>query len=217
MSHRSRCGTVSGRIEPFTARDEPELPRLLRLRLDCPPERASLKVGVRAPAAELFAPRLPNLWESLFVASLLGMYVAAGHRSPTLAALPWPALFFGMIAGATALYLAVCALAAPLAQVDFRRAVSTFGYAFLPLEFGTAVIAFGDDALEFFRLTQVAAVVLIAGGFSWSAVLLTSILRNQSSTGRRALAGAIPLGALLVLVVFVWLHWYASGTVVDVT
>lgn len=185
--------------------------------LNCPPDRSSLKVGVRTPAAELFAPRLPNLWESLFVASLLGMYAAAGHRSPTLAAVPWPALFFGMIGGATLIYLAVCAAAAPLAGIDFRRAVATFGYALLPLEFGTAVIAFGDDALEFFRITQVAAVLLIAAGFGWSAVLLTSILRNQSSSGRRAVAAAVPVGALVVLVGFVWLHWYAGGGVVDVT
>ncbi|HET7450851.1 MAG TPA: FTR1 family protein [Gaiellaceae bacterium] len=185
--------------------------------LNCPPERSSLKVGIRSPAAELFAPRLPNLWESLFVASLLGMYAAAGHRSATLASLPWPVLFFGMIAAATVLYLAVCAVAAPLAGIDYRRAVSTFGYALLPLEFGTAVIAFGDDALEFLRITQTAAVLLIASGFAWSAVLLTSIVLNQSRSGRRALAAAVPLATLLVLVTFIWLHWYASGAVVDIT
>lgn len=185
--------------------------------LNCPPERAALKIGLRAPAAELFEPRLPNLWESLFVASLLGMYAAAGHRSATLAQLPWPALFFALVAGATAAYLVICAVAAPLAGVRFRRAVGTFGYAFLPLEFGTAVVAFGDDSLEFLGITQPAATLLIAGGFTWSVVLLASILRRQCRSGRRALAAALPLGTALVLLLFVWLHWYASGTVVDLT
>ena len=31
------------------------------------------------------------------IASLLGMYMAAGHRSPALATIPWPALFAGFV------------------------------------------------------------------------------------------------------------------------
>jgi hypothetical protein len=31
------------------------------------------------------------------------------------------------------------------------------------------------------------------------------------------LAAATPLALALVSVLFVWVHWYASGTVVDVT
>ncbi len=184
---------------------------------NCPPERASLKVGWRAPGAELLQPLAPNLWESLFVASLLGMYAAVGHRSPGLARLPWSLRFFGLIAAATLVYLAACAVAAPLAGVPWRRAVSTFGYALLPLEFGTAVIAFGDDALEFLHVVQPAAAVLLTVGFVWSVVLATSILRNQSRTPLRAVAAAVPVGLVLVSVLFVWLHWYAAGTVVDLT
>jgi FTR1 family protein len=185
--------------------------------LNCPPERASLKVGWRAPGAELFEPRSPNLWESLFVASLLGMYAAVGHRSPALAQLSWGTRFFGLIAAATLVYLVTCGLAAPLAGIPWRRALMTFGYALLPLEFGTAVISFGDDALEFLHVVQPGAALLLTVGFVWSVVLTVSILRNQSRTPLRAVAASVPVGVVLVSVLFVWLQWYASGTVVDLT
>ncbi len=111
----------------------------------------------------------------------------------------------------------MCALASRFGGVPFRRALTTFGYIFLPLEFGTAVIAFGDDALEFLGVTQPAAAVLLALGFVWSSVLAVSILRNQTRTPIRAVAAALPVGLLLVSVLFVWLQWYASGVVIDVT
>jgi len=185
--------------------------------VNCPLQHASLKVGWRLPGAELLEPRAPDLWESVFVASLLGMYAAAGHRSPQLAGLPWPLVFFGLVLLATLAYAALCALAAPLAGVSFRRAVTTFGYAFLPLEFATAVIAFGDDALEFFGVVQPVAAVLLAGGFVWSVVLCVSILRNQSRSPRRAVAAGVPIAVALVTILFVWLGWYASGAVIDLT
>ncbi len=185
--------------------------------VNCPLQKAALKVGVRAPGAELLEPRSPNLWESLFVASLLGMYAAVGHRSPALAQIAWPYRFFGLIAAATLVYLLACALAAPIAGVGYRRALSTFGYALLPLEFGTALIAFGDDALEFLHVVQPAAALLLTVGFVWSIVLIVSILRNQSRTPLRAVAAAVPLGLVLVSVLFIWLHWYAGGVVVDIT
>lgn len=184
---------------------------------NCPPERSSLKLGWRAPGAELLSPVKPNLWESVFVASLLGMYAAVGQRSPALTNVPWPLLYFGMILAATACYAAACGLAAPLAGIPYRRALETFGYIFLPLEFGTALIAFGDDALEFFRVTQPAAAVLLTGGFVWSTVLAVSILRNQSRSPLRALAAAAPIALLLVAVLFVWVGWYASGPIIDLT
>lgn len=184
---------------------------------NCPAERASLKLGWRAPGAELFGPTSPNLWESIFVASLLGMYAAVGHRSPTLAQVQWPLLFFGLVGAGTVTYLAVCALAAPIAGVPYRRALATFGYALLPLEFGTALIAFGDDALEFLDIAQPAAAVLLTAGFVWSVVLGVSILRNQSRTALRAVAAGVPLALVLVSVLFAWLQWYSAGTVIDVT
>jgi len=118
---------------------------------------------------------------------------------------------------ATLVYAGACAVAAPLAGVSLRRALTTFGYIFLPSEFGTAVIAFGDDALEFLGIVQQAAALLLTVGFVWSVVLGVSILRNQSRTPLRAAVGAVPLGLILVTVLFVWLRWYAAGAVVDVT
>jgi hypothetical protein len=185
--------------------------------VNCPAERSSLKLGWRFPGAELLEPRAPDLWESLFVASLLGMYMAAGHRSPTLAELPWPALFAGCVALAMLVYVIACGLAGRLAGVPLRTALSTFGYLFLPLEFATALIAFGDDSLEFFGIAQPAAVVLLTIGFVWSVVVGVSIVRNQARGGLRMIATATPLAIILVSVLMVWLSWYASGAVVDVT
>jgi len=180
-------------------------------------DKASLKVGWRAPSAELLELKAPNLWEALFVASLLGLYTAVGQKSPALTQVPWPLRFFGLIAVASLIYLAVCAIAAPLAGIGYRQGLRTFGYALLPFEFGTALIAFGDDAFEFLNITQQAAGVLLTIGFVWSVVLTSAIVRRQSRTPLRALAAATPLALVLVSVLFVWLHWYASGTVVDVT
>ena len=185
--------------------------------VNCPPEKAALKLRWRFPGAELLKPTAPDLWESLFVASLLGLYMAAGHRSPALAKVPWPLLFAGLIAITTAFYLVICAVAAPLGGISFRKALTVFGYIFLPLEFSTALIAFGDDALEFFGIIQPAASVLLTVGFAWSVVLAVSILRNQTRSQLRAIASGAPLGVTLVAVLFVWLQWYASGTVIDLT
>lgn len=179
--------------------------------VNCPLDRSALKLGWRPPGAELLEPRAPDLWESLFVASLLGMYMAVGQRSPALAEVPWPALFAGFVALAMLVYVAVCGLAGRLAGVPTRTALSTFGYLFLPLEFATALIAFGDDSLEFFGIVRPAAIALLAVGFLWSAVLGVSIVRNQARGGRRALAAATPLAATLVAVLAVWLSWYAGA------
>ena len=136
--------------------------------VNCPPEKASLKVGWRAPSAELLELKAPTLWEALFVASLLGLYSAVGQRSPTLTQVPWPLRFFGLIAIATLIYLAVCAIAAPLAGIGYQQSLRTFGYAFLPLEFGTALIAFGDDTFEFLHIVQPEAAALLTLAHSGS-------------------------------------------------
>ncbi len=185
--------------------------------VNCPADRSSLRLGWRVPGAELLEPRAPDLWESLFVASLLGMYMAVGHRSPALAELPWPVLFTGFVTVAMLVYVGACALAGRLAGIPLRTALTTFGYLFLPLEVATAVIAFGDDSLAFFGIAQPAAVVLLTVGFVWSIVIGVSIVRNHAHSGLRAIAAAAPLAVALVTVLMLWLSWYASGVVVDVT
>jgi len=145
----------------------------------------------------------------LFVAGLIGVYMAVGQQSAALARLPWPVRFSGLIVGTTLVYLVACLLIALLAGIPWRRAVSTFGYVLLPLEFGTAIIAMGDDALRFLNITQPAAVGLLAIGFTWSVVLAVSIVRNHCRTPLRAAAAGIPIGMMLVSVLFIWLQWYA--------
>ncbi len=184
---------------------------------NCPIQRSSLKLALHAPSTELFRPTSPDFWESVFVASLLGMYIAVGHRSLTMASWPWPALFVGSMFVTTALYLAMAWLLARLSHKSFREAVATFGYIFLPLEFGTAVITFGDDALEFLGITSPAASALLAVGFVWSVVLGVSILRRHIPDVRRGAAAGVVVGVALVALLFLWVSWYSSGTVIDLT
>jgi hypothetical protein len=122
-----------------------------------------------------------------------------------------------MIALLTLGYLGLCWLVAPMAGMTFRQAVTTLGYIFLPLEFSAAVIAFGDDALEFFNIITPAASLLLTIGFVWSVVLGVSILRHQSRGKHRAIAASVPVAATLILLLFLWLGWYASGVVIDLT
>ena len=185
--------------------------------VNCPEEKASLRLGWRFPGTELLKPYAPDIWESLFVASLIGMYIATGHRSERLASLPWPLVFFGLIALATTAYLVFAGAIAVVTQLPFKRVVATFGYIFLPLEFSMAVIAFGDDALEFFNIIQPAASLLLGLGFVWSAVIAVAIVRNACQNQIRQLASALPVGVALLAILFLWLSWYASGTVVDLT
>ena len=185
--------------------------------INCPEEKSSLRLGWRFPGAELLKPYAPDLWESLFVASLLGMYIATGHRSETLAALPWPLVFFGLIAMATVAYLGFSGSITLAGGVPFRQTVATFGYIFLPLEFSTAIITFGDEALEFFGVTEMAASLLLGVGFVWSMLVAVAIVRNACHSQVRRLAAAVPVGIALLGVLFLWLSWYASGTVVDLT
>ncbi|MCL5960478.1 MAG: hypothetical protein M1358_14415, partial [Chloroflexi bacterium] len=184
---------------------------------NCPNEKASLRLGWRFPGVELLKPYAPDLWESLFVASLMGMYIATGHRSPALASVPWPLLFFGLILLATMTYLGLAAVIALVGDVSFRQAIATFGYIFLPLEFSTAILAFGDDALEFFDVAQPVASVLLGLGFLWSVFIAISIVRNQCRSSGRRVAVGIPVGITLLGILFLWLSWYASGTVIDLT
>ncbi len=116
----------------------------------------------------------------------MGVYVATGHRSETLASLPWPLVFFGLIAAATAGYLALAQVVALAARISFRQAVSTFGYIFLPLGFSTAILTFGADSFEFFGVGQPTASLLLAVGFVWSAVIAVSIVRNACQGPRPA-------------------------------
>jgi high-affinity iron transporter len=183
----------------------------------CPLQQSSLKLGLRLPGSELVNPRTRDLWEALFVASLLGMYAAVGERSAALAHVPFALVFVGFVVGATLLYVALCALTARIAGTTVREALATIGYVFLPLEFATALIAFGDDALEFLGITQPAAAVLLALGFGWSAVLAVPLLGRAAGSATRALGVAAPVAVALCSILFVWLQWYASGAVVDVT
>jgi hypothetical protein len=126
-------------------------------------------------------------------------------------------VFFGFMGIAAVSFVSLCLVVAALRAVPFREALTTFGYIFLPLEFAAAVLTFGDDALEFFDIMVPAAGVLLTVGFAWSALLGVSILRYRAPTTAAALRGALPVGVALTALLFLWLSWYASGTVVDLT
>jgi len=183
----------------------------------CPLQQSSLTLGLRLPGQELVNPRTRDLWEALFVASLLGMYAAVGHRSAALADVPFTLLFVGFVVAATVLYVALCGVTARISGSSLRETLATVGYVFLPLEFATALIAFGDEALDFLRITQPAAAVLLAIGFAWSAVLAVPLLARGARSAARASVAALPVALALCSVLFLWLHWYAAGTVIDLT
>jgi hypothetical protein len=185
---------------------------------NCPQDKRALELAWRTPGTEVARLAAPNVWESLFVAAMVGMYIAVGHRSLGLAGIHFPLLFFGLIGLALAGYLALCLLVSSTGALSFRSAVTNLGYIFLPLEFGTAVIAFGDDALEFLGITQPAAALFLTIGFVGSAVLAVSVLRRTfRGSATRSLGAAVPVAAALILVLFLWLRWYSSGVVIDLT
>lgn len=175
---------------------------------NCPDERSAMHLRWRSPGAEIAEGRALDAWESVFVAGMLGMYVAVGHHSPSLQRVPWAALFFGMIALAMIAYVALCALVAAIADVPLREGLRRWGYVFLPLELGCAFVAFGDDALEFFGATEVVARIMLILGLGWSLALLVPIVRRATTTRRQALQASAPIALALVAVTWAWLRWY---------
>lgn len=175
---------------------------------NCPDSEASMRLAWRWPGAELAEGRSLDGWEAVFVAGMLGMFVAVGHRSALLARLPFAALLLGLIALAVALYLALCWGIAQVAQIPFREGVRRWGYVFLPLEVGTAFVAFGDDSLAFFGVTRLVGRGLILVCLAWSLLVLVPIVRRAASSPGRALAAATPLAFALVGFAWLWLGWY---------
>ncbi|MBI4308034.1 MAG: FTR1 family protein [Chloroflexi bacterium] len=183
----------------------------------CPPERAGMHLGVRVPGAELLRPSSPNTWEAVFIAALMGMYIAVIGQGVILPQAPWPLVYLGLLGMGALAYLAVAAVSSVLGGLDFRDALRTLGYAFLPLEFAMALITFGDETLEFFGLTAPAVALLLGIGFAWSLLLTASIARHNARSARSAVLAAAPVAAALVGVLFLWAGWFLSGQVIDLT
>ncbi len=184
---------------------------------NCPPEKASLRLGLRSPGAELMQPHAPDFWESIFVGGLIGMYAAVLAGPVLFPNLWWPVTFFGMIGASIGSYALVCATAGWIGGLHWKDAIAKFGYVALPLEFGIAIVTFGDDSLGFLHITQPATALFLGIGFVWSVPLLVSIVKNNCRTPKRAAAAALPLLLILIALLFAWSHWLLSGTVIDVT
>ncbi len=180
---------------------------------NCP--RNGIHAGLRMPGAELLKPYSPNVWESVFIAGLIGMYMAFVRWEVVLPELPFPFFALGSIISAASLYLIVCAAASALSGTKYREVITNFGYIFLPIEFGTAIIAMGDDSLEFFHILVPASIILLCATFIWSMLLGVSITRNHA--GRKAIFAFIPVAFALTGILLVWLRWFASGNVIDLT
>lgn len=184
---------------------------------NCPQELSGMRLGLRFPGAELFRPYAPDLGEAVYIAALLGMYMAV-----TMQGLLWPRLPFlltlALLMGFTALgYIGLSFAVSALAGVPWREALLTAGYSFLPMEFATAIITMGDDALEFFNVVVPAAATLLGVGFAWSLVLGASILLHRAPDKRRAMAGFLPVAAALFLLLLFWSARFLSGQVIDLT
>jgi len=106
-------------------------------------------------------------------------------------------------------YVVLSAVTAPLGRVPIREGLRRFGYVFLPLELGCAFIAFGDDALQLFRVSAAVARVLLLLGFVWSLALAVPIVRRATATRRHALLAFSPIAAALAGITWLWARWYA--------
>lgn len=184
---------------------------------NCPPERSGMRIGLRFPGAELFKPYSPELSEAVYISALLGLYM-----SVTLQGLLWPQVPFlitlALLMGLSAVvYAGLSYLVSSLTGISWREVLTTIGYAFLPMEWATAIITMGDDSLEFFNIVQPAAAVLLGIGFVWSSLLAASILLHRSSDKRRAIRGLVPVLAALFILLLFWSIRFLSGVVIDLT
>jgi high-affinity iron transporter len=184
---------------------------------NCPVEKSALKVGFRLPGAELVEPKSPRMIEAIFVPALMGMYMAAARQGAILPDLPFTLTFFTLMIASVVVYLFLCVLVSFLGHIKLKDTIKKLGYIFLPMEFATAIIAFGDDALEFFDITVPFAIIMLGITFIWSLLLSLSLLKYNSSEESYRWRAFIPVAATLSLLLFIWLHWYASGAVIDVT
>ena len=180
---------------------------------NCPSN--GMNIGLRAPGAELLKPYSPNIWESVFIAGLIGMYLAFVRWEIVLPELPFPFFALGSIVLAASFYLIVCAAASALSGIKYKEIITNFGYIFLPIEFGTAIIAMGDDSFEFFNILVPASIILLGTTFIWSMMLAASITRNHA--GKRAILAFVPVATALTGILLLWLGWFASGNVIDLT
>lgn len=183
---------------------------------NCPKEKSAIKIGFRVPGAELLKPYAPDKWESIYIAGLIGMYIAAVQQGIFLPDTPYIYVFLGLISTAAATFLVLSKIVSWFGGITFREAITNLGYIFLPMEFATAIIAMGDDALEFFNITVPAAGILLSGGFVWSLILAVSIINNHVKGNRFALC-FISVGTALVGLLFLWVNWFLSGQVIDLT
>ncbi|GEM_PF-73882 len=184
---------------------------------NCPVEKSALKVGLRFPGSELVEPKSPRLVEAIFVSSLMGMYIAVARQGVILASWPYPVTFFALMAVSTTIYFVLCAIVSSIGHIKFKDTLIKLGYAFLPMEFATALIAFGDDALEFFNITVPIATTLLGVTFIWSLLLSVSLLNHNIPETRFRWRAFIPVSISLMMLLFIWLSWYATGNVIDLT
>lgn len=180
---------------------------------NCP--RDGMHIGLRVPGAEVLKPYFPDIWESIFIAGLIGLYMAFVRWEIVLPELPFPFFALGAIFLTASLYLIVCAAVSALSGIKYREAITSFGYIFLPLEVGTAIIAMGDDSLEFFNILVPASIILLGATFIWSMVLAASVTRNHA--GKKAIFAFVPVAFALTGILLLWLSWFASGNVIDLT
>lgn len=184
---------------------------------NCPGDKAAMRVGFRMPGMELLKPYAPDKWESVYIAGLIGMYIAAMQQGIFLPNVPFVFVFLGLILTATVAFLALCKILAWTGGISFREVITNYGYIFLPMEFAGAILAMGDDALEFFHVTVPAAGILLGGGFVWSLLLAVSIIKNHVPNNKRFALSLIPIGATLIGLLLLWIHWFLSGQVIDLT
>lgn len=183
---------------------------------NCPADKASLHVSIRFPGAELQRPHAPEPGEAVFIGGLMGLYVAAAQRGHILPQYNFGLVLIGLTLAGMAAYLVLSTLIAWLGKISWKESVNKLGYALLPLELATALVAFGDDAMGFLGITVPASAILLGLGFTGSLLLSASILRHNIPPRRWGFAFST-MAAVLILVLTMWLKWYVGGHPADMT
>ncbi|HUW65119.1 MAG TPA: hypothetical protein VMW83_10575 [Spirochaetia bacterium] len=103
-------------------------------------------MGIRFPGSELQKPYAPEPGEAMFIAGLMGMYVAAAQQGVLLAQYNFGLVLVGLTVAGMAGYVVLSSLVAWLGNISWQQSFLKLGHALLPLEMATALVAFGDDA-----------------------------------------------------------------------
>ena len=152
--------------------------------------------------------------EAVYISALFGLYASVSLQGVLWPQLPFLITLILCMLCSSTVYL-VLSVVVSLAGISRREVITTLGYSLLPMEWATAIIIMGDDALEFFNIGRSAAMILLGIGYIWSLILATSIVAGRIKDRRRLFAGLLPVLVVISLLVVFWAFQFLSAQGVD--